>query len=161
MAIKKVLPFLKVLPFAAAIALMSAAGVQAGGAVALTDAQLDSVSAGDAFTTGTANGQATGLYTIGFSGTTADTTGSNSPWGGSGGSSSGVAVAVGSNFTSPGTASTSVTTGGTASGNFVVTEVVTDKTLSGGPIGGNGVSFSAGYTYTFGALIPGCGASCL
>jgi hypothetical protein len=153
---------LRALPFVAASALLCAAwAAHTRGPIALTDRQLDGVTAGDAFSTATANGQAAGLLTMGFTASTADTTGSNSPWGGSGGSSSGVAFTVGSNLTSPGTANTSVTTGGTASGNFVLTETVTDKTLSGGPIGGNGVSFSAGYTVTFGALIPGCGASCL
>lgn len=152
----------RALPFVAASALLCAAwAAHAREPIALTDRQLDSVAAGNAYTTATANGQATGLYTMGFTTTTANTTGSNSPWGGSGGSSSGVAFAEGSNVSSPGTASTSVTTGGGASGNLVLTETVTDKTLSGGPIGGNGVSFSAGFTYSIGLLVPGCGASCL
>ena len=152
---------LKVLPFATIGALVCAVGsVHAGGPIALTDKQLDRVAAGDAFVTATANGQATGLLTLGFTTTVADVTGSNSPWGSSGGYSSGVAVTVGSNITSAGTASTTVTTGGAVSGNFVVNETYKDVSLMGRPIQGDGFSFSAGGTYVLGILVPGCGATC-
>lgn len=73
----------RVLSFAAASALLWASSIaHAGGATVLTDGQLDGLTAGDAFTTGTANGQSSGLYTAGGVQTlAATTTGSNSPWG--------------------------------------------------------------------------------
>jgi len=153
---------LRALPFAAASALLCAAfAAHAGGPIGLTDGQLDSVAAGNAFVTANAGGQATGLYTQGAASTIAATNvGSNSPFGGSGGFSSGTAFVTGSNVTTPGTASTSVTTSGGATGNLVYVETFKDSTLSGAPIGGNGWSFSAGFTFAFGGLVPGCGATC-
>jgi hypothetical protein len=148
--------------FAAASALLWASSLaHAGGATVLTDGQLDGLTAGDAFTTGTANGQSSGLYTAGGVQTlAATTTGSNSPWGGSSGFSSAQAFSEGSNVSSPGSASTAATTSGAASGNFVSDNTETAQTLSGGPVQGAGWSFSAQYTVVFGALVPGCGATC-
>ena len=150
-----------VVSFAAANMLVFAAGLaQAGGPMALTDSQLDGVTAGSAFVAATATGQSTGLYTQGGTQTFAAVTGSNNPFGGEAGLASGSAFTSGSNLISPGTATTSVVTNGGASGNLVYVVTVNDQTLEGGPVQGSGWSFSSGYTYVVGGLVPGCGVTC-
>lgn len=152
----------------AAGALLCLAGSAfAGGAVPLTDHQLDQVSAGAFIVDSTADALATGLKAYSNTSTNSIVGSSTSPVNGSGseqGETSGVAVAWGLNPLGnsngngmtpngtpapPPTSMTSVTTGGTTEGNYSMV------------IGGAGTSSALGQTIQVGtlsvynAVIPG------
>jgi hypothetical protein len=132
-----------------------AAVADAGEPTALTDAQLDRLSARGVIVVGNAASQATGLITMA-------TTQSNSIYGsnrgadGGSGSEGGIAAGTAVAFTSgqtqgalPASSSTDVSTGGTAEGNFTVT------ITGGGKATAGGLTIQMGFTATYGASIPG------
>ncbi|HJU19090.1 MAG TPA: hypothetical protein VJ770_21755 [Stellaceae bacterium] len=143
---------------AAGALLWASAGAYAGAPVALTDHQLDHVTAGSAIVFSNADAQATGLN---VSATTLSNSilgtnqGVENGFGSEGGVGSSVAVAWGLNplgnsgGAPPPSSSTSATSGGAAQGNF---------TLS---IGGSGTSSALGQTIqisttaVYGAFVPG------
>jgi hypothetical protein len=131
------------------VCVATAAG--AGGKVALTDGQLDSVIAaqGGPFAEVAAGAQATGLVVSGSTSTFAITNNGGSPFDGSSASASGVAVGSGSNGLTPGTSSTNVATFTEAPGNFVVNLNV-NRTVSA-----LGTTIQGGFSSSVGFLIPG------
>jgi hypothetical protein len=152
---------------AAASLVALAPGAYAGGAVALTDGQLDHVSAGSAIVSSSADAAATGLkaYANTLSNSALGTNKSvEDGFGSEGGVSSGVAVAWGLNplgnsngngLTTngtpapPPTSNTAVTTGGVAQGNFTLTisGAMTSSAL--------GQTIQVGTTSVYGVFVPG------
>ena len=130
----------------------------AAGPTALTDRELDGVTAGAATVVGSSDAAALGALSI------TATTGNSvvvpqaSPYpnnpglGATGGLTDATALAVGTNVTAvgdpPPATSTSVTTGGVATGNQVFTTTI-NRTVTG--VGG--VQFQAGWTFVYGAWI--------
>jgi len=149
---------------AAAIAVLSISGVaNAGGPVALTDGQLDRVTAGDTSVFANAGSLATGLIVQGTTGTST-VVGSNQGVEDGFGSSGGVALGTAVAFTAgqatpagcaavpstcPSSSSTNVTTGGTTAGNF------TQSFTGGGTATAGGLTIQVGYTAVYGVFVPG------
>ncbi|MGA8548798.1 MAG: hypothetical protein WB678_01045 [Stellaceae bacterium] len=134
----------------------ASATADAGGAVALTDGQLDHVTAGSAIVSSSAIAQATGLITIATTGSNS-ALGSNASvedgFGSEGGVTVGTAVAYGTNSGAPGdppaSSSTDVSTGGVAQGNFTLT------LSGGGKVSAGNMTIQAGFTSVYGVFIPG------
>jgi len=140
-----------VVSFASASMLLFAAGLaQAGGPVALTDRQLDGVTASSAIVFGTSSALATGLIAQGTSQSTS-AIGTNpsveNGFGAYGGVSEGSADALGING-SP-SSSTDVQTGGAAQGNFVL------NLSGGGKLSTGNFTIQAGFTSVYGVFVPG------
>jgi hypothetical protein len=136
----------------AAGALMCAATVaQAGGPIALTDGQLDRVTAGQGGPAAEVGAAATasGLFTVGNTETIATTGVGNSPFNGSDAYASGVAVGQGLNGVTPGASSADVTTATEAPGNFVAT-VAFNQTIYG-----IGTTLQVGFSSSVGDFVPG------
>lgn len=140
------------LSLAAATALLCVPMVaDAGSPVALTDGQLDRVTAAQGGPAGLVSAAAMGLglFAIGNTSTTAVTEVGDSPFDGSGAQVTGVAVGIGKNGVSPGQSSASVSTFTEAPGNFV---------LNGGwnmTVYGLGVTLQVGVSSSVGDLVPG------
>ena len=148
---------------AASAMLFITEAADAAGPVALTDAQLESVTAGGAIVFANANSQATGLIVQSTTGTST-VYGSNQGIQNGFGSEGGVAVGTAVAFTAgqatpagcsaapttcPSSSSTNVTTGGTAEGNF------TQSFTGGGTATAAGLTIQVGYTSVYGVFIPG------
>jgi len=133
-------------------ALCASTVVNAGGPAALTDSQLDGVTAGQGgpFAEVTAGATASGLTTLGSTGTVAVTGVADSPFNGSNAYASGVAVGMGSNGLTPGTSSTNVTTFSEAPGNFVV-----NLSYNTTVYGVGGMTVQVGVSSSVGDLVPG------
>ncbi|MGC2201351.1 MAG: hypothetical protein WA633_14565 [Stellaceae bacterium] len=152
---------------AAGALLCSSAIAQAGSAVALSEGQLDHITAGSAIVASTADAQATGLKTYATT-LSSSILGTNQSvengFGSEGGNTSGVAVAWGLNpFGNKGgngltvtgdpapapSSSTNVTTGGAAQGNYT-------QTISGGTTNtALGQTIQIGFTSVYGVFVPG------
>lgn len=150
---------LSMLGLAAATGILSSSlAARAGGPIALTDGQLDRVTAGGATVVSSADAQGLGVFT------TATTTGNsfvsqgvsqvpgNPGLGTSMGFAVGTAVGVGTNLgvqgAAPASSGTAVTTAGVADGNFVL-----NATNNYAVQGAGGVSYQIGYTVVYGAWI--------
>jgi len=136
---------------AAGATLCGLASANAGKAVALSDGQLDNVTAGSAIVFSNAGAQATGLITM--AGTASNSAlGSNASvedgFGSEGGVTVGSAVAYGSNGGGA-TSSTNVATGGAAQGNFVL------NISGGGKVTAGPLTIQAGFTSVYGVFVPG------
>jgi hypothetical protein len=153
---------------AVAIGLLYAPAIaQAGGPIALSDGQLDHLTAGSALVSSTADAQATGLKA--YANTLSNSAlGSNASvengFGSQGGNTSGVAVAWGLNplgnsngngMTAngapapPPTSSTDVTNSGAAQGNFTLT------IAGGGTSSALGQTIQVGFRSVYGVFVPG------
>jgi hypothetical protein len=149
---------LSMLSLAAAGLLLSPLSARAGGAIALTDGQLDRVTAGGATVISSSDAQGLGVFaTATTTGNTFVTQGAsqipgNPGLGTSMGIAVGTAVGVGTNLgvqgAAPASSGTAVTTAGVADGNFVVNST-NNYTLQGA----GGVTFQLGYTVVYGAWI--------
>lgn len=124
---------------------------EAGSPIALTNSQLDRVTAAQGGPFAEANAAATGagLLASGNTGTIAVTGVGNSPFHGSDAYASGVAVGTGSNGLTQGEASTAVTTFSEAPGNFVVNMGYNTT------IFGLGTTVQVGVSVSTGDLVPG------
>jgi len=128
----------------------------AGSPTQLTDRQLDGVTAGAFVVFSSADGQSTGLITMGSSNANS-VVGSNpsvvNGFGSEGGIATGEATSFGSdgNSTSapPATSGTSVVTGGTPEGNYNIV-ISANRTSSAG-----GLTIQGGFTSVYNAVIPG------
>jgi len=130
-------------------------GAFAAGPTALTDRELDSITAGAATVVGSSDAAAQGALAItATSGNSivvpeAPPNPDNPGLHNTGGLTDATALAVGANVTDlgapPPSASTSVTTAGAASGNQVITSSV-NQTVTGA----GGVQFQAGWTFVYG-----------
>ncbi|MGA8758936.1 MAG: hypothetical protein WB611_22015 [Stellaceae bacterium] len=136
--------------------LFAVAAANAGGKVALSDNQLDSVTAGSAIVYSNAAAQATGLITIATTGSGSalgSNTGVEDGFGSNGGVSIGTAVSYGTDGAAqgypPATSTTSVTTGGSAQGNFVL------DMSGGGQVTAGPLTIQAGFTSVYGVYVPG------
>ena len=136
---------------ATSVLLCAAMVADAGGVVALTDRQLDNVTAaqGGPSATAAAGVAASGLTTLGNTDTVAVTGVGDSPFGGSNAAAVGVAFSVGRNGAIPAGSSTAVTTVTEAPGNFVV-NIGWNQTIYG-----PGITFQAGASSSVGLLVPG------
>jgi len=123
----------------------------AAGPVALTDGQLDGVTAaqGGPFAEANAAAFGAGLFTTGNTQTTATTGVADSPFGGSNALATGVAVGIGMNGVTPGTSGAAVTTSTEAQGNFVV-NLSYNQTIYG-----IGTTIQVGVSSSVGDLVPG------
>ena len=147
-----------------ALALALAAGAlaagttaaQAGGAIALTDGQLDHVTAGEATVSSSVDAQAIGALTLTGTSSTSIVAG-GAPYPGqpgltdTAGAADGTAVALGTNRgrSGPPTASSpAVTTGGSAAGNQVTT-----SNFNYSVQGAGGVTFQTGWTFVAGSWV--------
>jgi hypothetical protein len=150
---------LSVLSLAAAATLLSSGlTAQAGGPLALTDRQMDRVTAGGATVGSSADAYGLGVFaTATTTGNTFVTQGASPVPGNPGlGTSMGVAVGsavgVGTNLgvsgAAPPSSGTSVTTSGTADGNFVINST-SNYVLQGA----GGVTYQLGYTVVYGGWI--------
>jgi hypothetical protein len=142
---------------AASVFLYGTAGALAHGPVALTNAQLDRVTAG-AFVAGVADAASAGVFAL------STTTGNSfvvqdaSPYPGNPGLGptsgvvEGTALAVGTNLGVQGepapSSNTAVITGGSATGNLVINSTI-NQTVHGA----GGVTFQAGWTFVYGAWV--------
>jgi hypothetical protein len=139
------------------LALLGAAAAIAAPA-ALTDRQLDGVTAGGAIVASTTDAAAMGAFSL--TGTTSNSIVVHEPspfpgnpgLGPAGGVTDGTALAVGNNVTVPGqpapTTATNVMTAGAADGNLVINSSVNHTTQGAG-----GVTFQAGWTFVYGAFV--------
>lgn len=130
--------------------LCASAGARAGKPVALTDGQLDHVTAGSAIVFSTAAAEATGKITAASTGSNSafgSTQGVEDGFGSEGGISTGSAVAFGMNGNP--SSSTNVTTGGAVQGNFTL--VIS----GGGKVIAGGLTVQAGFTSVYGVFVPG------
>ena len=143
----------------AASALLHAPNIaQAGGAIALSDGQLERVTAGSAIVFSTADAAATGLKAYGNT-LSSSIVGSNASvedgFGSESGNTSGVAVAWGLNplgdraGAPPPSSSTDVTTGGAAQGNFTM------NISAGGTSSALGQTIQVGIRSVYGVFVPG------
>lgn len=127
----------------------------AGGPIALSDGQLDRLTAGAAVVFANSGGLATGLIT-------GATSAANTIYGSTQGvedgfgSEGGLAVGTAVTFTAgqaqgapPSTSSTNVSTGGAAEGNFTM------SFSGGGKVTAAGLTIQSGFTAVYGAFIPG------
>jgi len=137
------------------LALCGASGALAAPS-ALSDRQLDAVTAGGVAVVVSADAGAVGNMTLGGTTTTATAIGGASPdqpgLTSGAGLADGVAIAVGTNFGLPGgppSTSTSVQTDGAATGNMVIKSTV-NSTMHGP----GGVTMTVGWTYVFGMWMP-------
>lgn len=155
----RIVRHLSVLSLAAAAVVLSGSGTaRAGGPIALTDGQLDRVTAGGATVVSSADAQGLGVFS------TATTTGNsfvtqgasqvpgNPGLGTSMGVAVGTAVGVGTNLgvqgAAPASSGTAVTTAGVADGNFVLT-----SSNNYAVQGAGGVTFQVGWTVVYGSWI--------
>jgi hypothetical protein len=125
--------------------------VYAGGPAALSDSELDRVTAGDVNVFGNATSQATGTFVIANSGSNSivgSTNGVEDGFGSSGGIGTGTAVAH-TNGANGGTSNTTVNTGGNAAGNFTL------SIAGGGTATAAGTTIQSGFTASYGVFIPG------
>lgn len=142
---------------------LASAGLAIGGAASaatgpahLTDAQLDSVTAGGVSVGSSADAAGVGAFTLGGTATNAIAVGGATPEQpgqvSGAGIADGVAVAVGTNFgfggAPPAGTSTNVQTGGTADGNITHTTNLNVTIQSAG-----GVRVQLGWTYVFGGFV--------
>ena len=143
---------------AAGLGLSSGFGVLAADGEALTDGQLDCVTAGGATVGSSSDAAALGALTL------ATTTGNSvvvpepTPYPGqpglapAGGAADGTALAVGTNLGMQGlpasSSGTAVSTGGSANGNQVINSTV-NQTIQGA----GGVTFQLGWTFVYGAWV--------
>ena len=149
---------------AASMMLFISGAVNAAGPIALSDAQLDGVTAGDGVLVfGNANSQATGLIVQSGANTSTvygQTGGVEQGFGSTGGIAVGTAVAFTAGQATPAgctavpsscpsSSSTNVTTGGTTAGNF------TQTFTGGGTATAGGLTIQIGYTAVYGVFIPG------
>lgn len=149
---------LKILPAVAIFALAVSSVAQAGQPLALSDAQLDRVTAGEATVMSSTNAQANGVFALTQTGSNSIVAGGVAPYAGQpgltddAGASDGTATAVGTNLAvqgaPPASSGTSVTTGGSAAGNLVV-----NATYNNTVHGAGGVTFQSGYTFVYGAWV--------
>jgi len=143
---------------ATGLCLSITASAWADNLVALTDQQLDRVTAGGAAVAAITDAQAAGVLTL--TSTTANSlvVPGPSPYPGqpglapTGGAADGTALAVGTNLglggEPPASSNTAVATGGVANGNQVVNSTF-NQTVNGA----GGVRFQAGWTFVYGAWI--------
>ena len=129
------------------------------GLIALTDNQLDAISAGSAvFVNGSSDAGAAGAFTLtqatgnSFAGQAPSPYPGQPDLGPSAGVVEGTSLAVGTNLglqgEPPPSSSTSVTTSGSTNGNLVISTTV-NQTMHGA----GGVTFQVGYTFVYGAWI--------
>lgn len=127
----------------------------AGSPVALSDAQLDHITAGGANVSSSADAQAAGVLSLTGTYVNSIVAGGQSPYpqqpafSTSAGASDGTAVSVGSNLSQqnapPASSGTSVTTGGSAQGNQVI-----NHTFNYTAHGVGRVTFQTGWTFVYG-----------
>jgi len=136
---------------AASASLCATTAAYAGGSVALTDNQLDRVTAaqGGPAALVNAGASASGLFAAGGTQTTAVTEVGDSPFGGSGAQVVGVAFGVGRNGVMPGQSSAAVSTFTEAPGNVVV-NIGWNRTFYG-----LGLTAQVGVSSSVADLIPG------
>ena len=135
-----------------------AVAAQAGSPIALTDGELDRVSAGGAAVVSVSDAQATGRLALTATTGNSFVVPESSPFPGqpglgpAAGAADGTALAVGTNLGAQGqppvSSSTAVTTAGIANGNQVFNSTV-NQTVHGA----GGVTFQAGWTFVYGAWI--------
>jgi len=141
------------LSLATASALLCASTVaDAGGAVALTNGQLDRVTAGQGGPAGlvSAGAAASGLFAMGNTSTSAVIGVGDSPFDGSTAVVTATAFGLGSNGVSPGQSATEVNTFTEAPGNFVV-NFGWNKTITGA----GGATLQVGVSGSVANLVPG------
>jgi hypothetical protein len=146
-----------IFPLAAVTALLCvSANADAGGPVALTDGQLDRVTASGALVFSTADAQAAGLIVQASSGANSafgSNQGVQDGFGSESGLATGTAVSLATNGAAKGgpaaTSSTSVTTGGFPEGNYTMT-ITANRTSSA-----LGLTIQGGFTFVYGVFIPG------
>ena len=143
---------------ASALLLCSGVRVLAEGPIALTDNQLDRITAGGAIVISSTDAQAAAALAL--TGTTSNSfvVADASPYPGqpnlgpTGAVAEGTALAVASNVTVPGqpppSSATSVQTAGAADGNLVFNSTINHTTQGAG-----GVTFQAGWTFVYGAWV--------
>jgi hypothetical protein len=149
---------LTVLTTVAIVVLAVSPVARAGGPVALSDGQLDRVTAGEAIVVSSVNGAATGVLALTQTTSNSMVAGGLAPFKGQpgltddAGAADGAVTAVGTNLAlqgePPTSSSTSVTTGGSAVGNLVVNSTY-NQTLHGA----GGVTFQAGWTFVSGSWV--------
>ena len=126
--------------------------------MALSDGQLDRVTAGEAIVVSSVNGAATGVLALTQTTSNSMVAGGLAPFKGQSGltddtgAADGAVTAVGTNLAlqgePPASSATSVTTGGSAAGNLVV-----NSTYNQTVHGAGGVTFQAGWTFVSGSWV--------
>jgi hypothetical protein len=149
---------LTVAPMVAILVLSTSPAARAGGGRALSDAQLDRVTAAEAVVISSANGAANGVLAMTQTATNSIAVGGLAPFKGQPGltddvgATDGTATAVGTNLAvqgdPPASSTTSVTTGGSAVGNQVVNSTYNQTFHDAG-----GVTFQAGWTFVSGSWV--------
>jgi hypothetical protein len=149
---------LTILPAVAILVVSVSPVARAGGPLALSDSQLDGVTAGEAIVVSSVNAQANGVLALTQTGSNSIVAGGLAPFKGQpgltddAGAADGSATAVGTNLAvqgdPPASSGTSVTTGGSAVGNLVVNSTY-NQTFHGA----GGVTFQAGWTFVYGAWV--------
>jgi hypothetical protein len=149
---------LTILAAVATLVVSALPAARAGGPVALSDGQLDRLTAGEAVVVSSTNGQANGVLAVTQTTSTSIVAGGLAPYAGQpgltndAGAADGTATAVGTNLAAqgdpPASSGTSVTTGGSAAGNLVVTSTY-NQTFHGA----GGATFQAGWTFVYGAWV--------
>ena len=143
---------------AAGLVLCGTVSALAGGRLALTDRELDGVTAGGGIVLSTTDAQAVGV--VGLTSTTSNSVVGQGPspypgqpqLGVTAGAADGTALAVGTNLgrtgQPPSSSSTNVATAGVADGNLVI-----NSTINHTVYGAGGVTFQAGWTFVYGAWV--------
>jgi hypothetical protein len=146
-----------ILPLVVILVLVSPVA-RAGGPRALSDTQLDGVTAGVAFVQSSVNAQANGVLAMTQTGSNSIVAGGVAPYQGQpgltddAGAADGSSVALGTNLAvrgePPASSGTSVATSGNAAGNMVVNSTYNQTFHEAG-----GVTFQAGWTFVSGAWV--------